>query len=502
MRLPLASILILSSTLLLAGCGGGGGGGGGSDAGQAAATYVTQMGGSEAPGLRFPKMGLLPDGSAIVVGTHSDAGIWGAGEARERVHAPGNGSGTAASITKLDPAGQVVWTRILDGADDDSIVSVSTFPNGDFAVGGYVTGTLILGFGEPGETVLGSQSGAIFVARYSAAGHVQWAEQLAGTLGHGRPLVAADPIEDTLYVGVPFEQQVTFGQGQISETTLTPLNNVDWALVAYADNGKYLWSRQGFSVGDTLLTALDVTPGGDVVGVGAFGTSLGLSLIDPDEPRLLTGNALFHGFAVRFDSLRGDTVWMKRLGAGQLVIPGDVTVTPDGDIVAAGYFGGSAAFGLGDADPVTLNGPTALDGFLVRLNALGELEWARRFDRMIGEAPIMVRADATGGIVLGANISGTSVFAPGEPEEAVVTSGAVDFVIVRYDALGRLTGLVRHGAGGDEALTGMAIRDDGSILVVGFFEDTARIGGGTPADVTLGLPAATFVARLRANGAL
>ena len=141
----------------------------------------------------------------------------------------------------------------------------------------------------------------------------------------------------------------------------------------------------------------------------------------------------------------------------------DVAVGSDGAIYITGQFS-RADFGDGN---VTSNGVT--DGFLVKLDKVGQRQWARTFGRAFRDVPRKVAVDKNGNsAVVGYSLRRTD-------------TGTHDAMVVSYDSTGGQRYFRTYGGPLDSAIDvgiSTAFASDGSLYVTGGFEDRINFGGG------------------------
>ena len=128
-----------------------------------------------------------------------------------------------------------------------------------------------------------------------------------------------------------------------------------------------------------------MAPDGDVVVAGGFN---GAAEID-GTPLVDAGSG--DGFVARY-APDGALRWVKSIGGPSMDFARCVAVTPDGNLVVAGYFGGSVDFGGG---PLESNGPMQ-DVFVVGLDAQGEHRWSKAYGGTLLDAPNAVAVDTQG----------------------------------------------------------------------------------------------------------
>jgi hypothetical protein len=123
---------------------------------------------------------VLPDGSAVVVGSFFDCATFSIG-ALDNQTVFSNSSSVDVFIARYAVDGSLSWANSAGGDSDDFGTAIATSPGGDV----YITGTFdfgaVFGPGEPGEAYIedGGFSGyyQLFIARYDGNGAFIWADQ-------------------------------------------------------------------------------------------------------------------------------------------------------------------------------------------------------------------------------------------------------------------------------------------------------------------------------------
>ncbi len=361
-------------------------------AGEAHETTLTAVGGSDYYLARFDANGalqwaksagstgndsgystaVLPDGGVLATGCFSDTIRFGIGEAHETTLLTTGSNDYFLACYEAD--GTLRWVKRIAGA-----YSVVALPDGGWVVTGFFNGTATYGAGEANQTTLTS-SGAgdwdIFLARYNAAGLLQWAKRAGGT-GSDCPghLPAITPDGGILLTG-GFQGTAVFGEGDAHATTLTSVGPCNIFLARYDANGSLLWAKSaGGSVRDYGLYAAALPDGGAII----TGTFQNTAIFGAGEVHETTLTSAGGGdvFIARY-SANGALQWAKGMGGPGADGDQGVTALPDGGALLAGDFQGTAVFGKGEAHETPLTSVGDWDRFFARFDPNGTLQWAIR----------------------------------------------------------------------------------------------------------------------------
>jgi hypothetical protein len=250
------------------------------------------------------------------VATDATSGaIYFVGQSQGRLDGQRNGGSFDGFISKLDPGGSKLWTRLVGTTGIDVIKDVTTDSAGFVYVTGSVSGKL------PGQSRIGGTDA--FIAKYSGDGTLVWSKVFGTKLGDVGECVGLGS-DGSIYVG-----------GQ----TLGSMNgvssgNYDVFLSKFSPSGNLIWTRQFGSGKDDGATDLVVGSGGSIFLTGF----LGLNVLG----ELSFG--LQDSFVVEY-SPEGVPVDLEVMGTSKNDIGTGLAQSRDGVIYLTGYTLGSLMTG-------------------------------------------------------------------------------------------------------------------------------------------------------------
>ncbi|MEM7306232.1 MAG: hypothetical protein AAF682_06160 [Planctomycetota bacterium] len=418
--------------------------------------------------------------------------------------------------------------------------TVVAFPGGEHAMMGLVEqgAPVVLDPGGPNETLLASERMDGFVAKYAPDGGLLWAAQSYiddtviydessdggfGSLAFTRDVIALP--DGGVLVDYVFQGRVTIGLGTPAEATFeTGITDPRDVLARYDAAGELVWAMEPYAVplDEEGAEEARLEPFGDdaFVMVGTRYSQMVFGLGEPNETVLPEASSC--GFLAGF-SLDGSLTFANGLYAGATgyVERAHVRVHAN-EIVVAGAFAGTATFGAGEPEEVTLSSTDgdAFDGLLARFDAGGGLLWARVVAAPTGPAndglfALDLAIDDGGALHVLSELDdqGASyAFGLGQPTEVVVDTeeGKGYRVVTRYDASGQLEWnhvLAAQGGFDDDEEDDMwnparlAPVPGGGVATVGLFDDELSIDGAPPilVEAAPGF-GELFVARFNAAG--
>jgi hypothetical protein len=262
-----------------------------------------------------------------------------------------NTGGGSTFIVKYDSNGVVQWATALNSPNESYATSVSLDSSGNV----YVAGTFrtAVNIGATNFTAAGTGDG--FAAKFSGAGVLQWARQMAANSRAGEGSIYADA-SGWVYVagdfGTAAGDTVSFGP------TIT-LTNIGGGL-------------GGTGIGDAFLAKFDGATGTAQWARRAGGTNADAYIAGPADPQgnVYVGGATggigvpagFKAWVVKYNS-NGGVQWEQfSAGTNGTVVFAGPRVDTGGNCYVAGWFQTNAVFGN-----TTLTGQGAWDFFLAKL---------------------------------------------------------------------------------------------------------------------------------------
>jgi hypothetical protein len=167
-----------------------------------------------------------------------------------------------------------------------------------------------------------------------------------------------------------------------------------------------------------------------------------------------------------------------RLGGTGIDYTKDVTVAPDGTIVAAGYFAGTVDFDPGPGI-TNLRASGVVDNFLAQYGPAGDLRWAFGSGGAGADIPHTVRLGPAGNVYVAGYFSGTADFDPGSGTANRTSAGERDVYVASYDSAGRYRWAATLGGPGTDEGFDLAVSADGAVVATGIFTGTVNLAGGT-----------------------
>lgn len=187
-----------------------------------------------------------------------DGGLLVAGYTKGKLGEVANAGDKDGFITRVDAAGQVVWTTQVGGPGEDKALAIAEGSQGEVYAAGMASG------GLPGVPAVGDMDG--WVAKFSPAGVQEWIKPVAST-GNDQVVTLAVGTGGDVYVG-------GFTSGTLGGAAV---GDKDAFVRKMKPSGETVWTTQFGSAGDDRGTDLVVGSNGVVHVVGHTNGQLGVS---------------------------------------------------------------------------------------------------------------------------------------------------------------------------------------------------------------------------------
>ncbi|WP_070137930.1 T9SS type A sorting domain-containing protein [Crocinitomix algicola] len=170
--------------------------------------------------------------------------------------------------------------------------------------------------------------------------------------------------------------------------------------------------------------------------------------------------------------------WTNTLkGYGESDGPFAMTTDVFENVLVTGYFTDSIDFSTGEEEEMHYSNGNR-DVFIQKLNAEGELIWAKTIGGSGSDYPLCIVTDASANIYIGGGFRESMDFDPGD-EEVIRTSEAyTDAFLLKLDGNGNFQWVKTFGGSVNDQFLNLVISEDDDLFVSGNFESTVDFDDG------------------------
>ena len=364
-------------------------------------------------------------------------------------------------VAKLDPSGQVVWSKGFGGNDRDTVNALALSASTGHV---YMTGSFESDFDFGGPTLTHQRLGDIFLAKLSSGGAHEWSGGFGSTGIDGPDAIAVDSASSVFFAG-DFRKEILLGVNKLVAEDMLFYAKVT---AGGTHEHSFKFGTDGISV-DQEFAGLAVDSADNVWLAGHFSEKIDLG---GDELTSAGGRDIF----VAKLTSSGDHIYSVRFGDGKDQFVNAIAVDEDDNVVLLGNFDGSVSFG-GPALSSKGGISNGNDVFVAKLDQDGKYLWDAGFGDENPQFATAVAVDHNGNIVLTGALFGSVDFGGGALDAIPGAFGASDIYLVKLAANGAHIWSKRFGDEQHQQPGDVTIDGAGNIILTGVFAGSLDLGG-------------------------
>lgn len=340
----------------------------------------------------------------------------------------------------------------------------------------------------------------VLISGFGNCQQLQWAKSMTGTNTDEYSGISVSVCVDkkgNVYTTGFFSGTIDFDPGP-NTTRLTSNGLYDIFIQKMDAAGNFLWAK---SFGDNDYDygrSITTDEQGNVYITGIFAGS-----IDFDTgPAVAKLNSVGDTdmFILKLDD-RGNLVWVKRVGDRKEEAGSAIKTDAKGNIYLTGYFRGYVDFNKGGVKSYRLSSGEYGSMFVQKLDADGNLLWAKAFAAFDAGSSSTFCLDAMGNIYITGNFRDSAAFPFGTKTVKLIAAGFEDGFILKLTTTGDPVWVKQIGGAGFDNGKAIAADASGNIYTIGTFQKTVDFnpGVGTESRTSAGFTN-TFIQKLDADG--
>ena len=354
-------------------------------------------------------------------------------------------------VAKYNSSGNLLWIQNAGGTSFDYAHDITVDGSGTYA---YVTGRFAgtASFGSYSVTSVGGDD--VFIAKIRLSdGAWQWVQRGGGSSAdEGFSIISEST--SFIYVTGKYTGTATFGS-----YSLTAAGGSDIFVASINSSGTWQWATSGGGTLTDVGNGIAIDDNADLYVTGAFSD---VSTFDSHSLISAGGRDIF---TAKLDSDDGSWTWVSG-GGSTLDDEGQgVSVDTAGNVYFTGYFNDNATFGGGTV--VSSVGQT--DIITGKYDPNGTILWTRRSGGANFDRGYAINSDDNGNTFVTGYFYDTADFS----FTTLVSEGASDVFVMKYDTDGVLQAAVSAGGTGPDQGYGMATDAGDNAYVTGWYQNTA-----------------------------
>ena len=374
------------------------------------------------------------NGNVYISGLYTNNVTFGAGQATETTLQGPNEYTEVMYIAKYAADGKLLWAKGAQTGTEgfSSGAALAVDGSGNVYVTGSFVNTIAFGAGEVNAVTLTGhpEFAEIYLAKYSPAGNIIWAQQAHGPFHDDGKSVALDE-QGNVYLSGHFFDLVSFGLGLPNETSLENVN-VSAFIAKYTAEGAFVWAIIPYtSRAADYSGGISVDKQGNVALAATYNFEITLGKGTAKET-VLSGKGKEEILLAKFNAA-GEFLWAKSPSSPGEDFAESVATDPLGNIYLSGYYSGRIYFGKGELNETPLYHTGGKDIFLAKYDPNGELLWVTRAGGSKDDIVADVAVDYLGNSYLTGSCLGTAEFGKGEPQQTTIpVQGYSDMFVAKF----------------------------------------------------------------------
>ena len=372
-------------------------------------------------------------------------------------------------IAKLDSAGIFQWAKRIGSTGDDRGLSIATDGTNI-----YVTGTFSLtvdfdpGVGTTNLTSAGNVD--VFIMKLDIAGNFVWVNRFGGSgEDHGNSI--AIDASSNAYVTGYFEGNTN------GIANLNSAGQRDIFIMKLTSAGTLAWSKKMGSTGLDEGNAITVSSTGNVYSTGTFQVTVDFNPGGGNYNLTCTGGPYWDVYIQKLDAA-GNFVWANQIGSVFEDRGFAIATDAAENVYTTGYFSDVADFDPGPGVYNLTGNSNSKDVFIQKLNAAGNLIWAKNVGSWLMDQGCSIAVDAAGNVYTAGFFVNTADFDPGPGVYNLTANGMDDIFILKLDASGNFLWAIQFGAAINDIGYASLTATGGSVYASGFFGQTVDFDPG------------------------
>ena len=365
------------------------------------------------------------------------------------------------------------WAKGMGGTSYDKGKSIDVDDSGNIYTTGSFSDTVDFDPNAGTATFISNGMEDIFIQKVDASGNLLWNKIMGGYSTDLGESIKVDGAGNILITGT-FRNTVDFDPNA-GTTNLTAAGSHDIFIQKLDSAGNLIWVK---SVGGSDLDQVYSITNDVYNNIYITGSFRGISDFDPGTGTTnLTSNGNHDTFIMKLD-VNGNLVWAKSIGGNDNDIGYSIQPDAMGNLYVSGSYAVTVDFDPGSGTSnLTSNG--GYDVYVMKLDASGNLIWAKSVGGTNNEFSTAIATDGAGNIFVSGYYGSVADFDPGVDTFNLNTNGNKDIFILKLTANGNFAWAQGIGGTADDFAYDLVKDNFDNIFCVGAFKNTVDFDPGT-----------------------
>jgi len=335
----------------------------------------------------------------------------------------------------------------------------------------------------------------VFIQKSDASGHFLWARSIGGRSEDVSYSMCLDTAGNA-YITGSFSDSVDFDPGP-GRYELGAVGDQDIFILKLNASGQFLWAKSFGNTFNDRGNSIETDQPGDLYIAGYFQSSVDF---DPGAGEFFLGSAGDQDIFILKLNPSGQFLWARSFGGISDDRCYSLSTDKTGNIYACGFYSNTVDFDPGSGK-YTFNAAGREDIFILKLDASGQMLWAKSYGNIHVDAALAISTDKFGNIYTSGIFVGPVDFDPGPDIYNLNSHGNADIFIQKSDASGNFIWAIAMGANAYQDVGSICVDDTGNVYSAGSFQDSMDFDPG-PDSFILGVKGRknAFIHKLDSSG--
>lgn len=350
--------------------------------------------------------------------------------------------------TTIVSAQTISWIKSFGDLSRDVGRGVATDDLGNVISAGYFSGQITI----EQQLYEGRGRQDVYLSKYSSNGTLLWVKTAGGSSDDIAVGVAVDAANNIYVTGI-FDSTALF-----DNILITSNGKKDAFIAKYNPDGDLLWVRKAGGIDEDKAFAIAVDDYGDVYFSGAFKSFAAFG------NKVIVSKGNDDIFIAKFDT-DGNLIWINRAGGSQEDMALGIATDSQKGCYITGSFMGRADFGSTELFTPSVSSEI----FIAKIDSFGLWEWAEQAGSLRGDQAFAIAVDKDRNSYITGFFTDEAFF----NQISVKVIGFNDVFIAKYNSKGLPIWVRTFGSIALDIGTGIAVSDDGDLIVSGSFDSIA-----------------------------